>query len=106
MLNCKLKVISPYNYGSSKVEIHIITISDIIVKHLGDKGQMWPLFATRAAYAMNTFAFEALNGFSPFQLVFAHDPPDLTSLIPQNRYHSCHAQRILQFIISQSSNCW
>ena len=43
-------------------------------------GQMWPLFATTAAYAMNTFAFEALNGFSPFQLVFVHDSPDLTSL--------------------------
>ena len=27
-----------------------------------------------AAYAMNTFASEALNGFSPFQLVFVHDP--------------------------------
>ena len=35
---------------------------------------------TTAAYAMNTFAFEALNGFSPFQLVFIHDLPDLTSL--------------------------
>ena len=62
------------------------------------------LFATTAAFAMNTFASEALNGFSPFQLVFVHDPPDLTSLIPQNRYYSCHVQRILQFIISQSSN--
>ena len=41
---------------------------------------MWPLFVTTAAYAMNTFASEALNGFSPFQLVFVHDPPDLTSL--------------------------
>ena len=41
---------------------------------------MWPLFATTAAYAMNTFASEALNGFSPFQLVFTHDLPDLTSL--------------------------
>ena len=29
---------------------------------------------------MNTFASEALNGFSPFQLVFVCDPPDLTSL--------------------------
>ena len=56
---------------------------------------MWPLFATTAAYAMNTFASEALNGFSLFQLVFVHDPPDLISLIPQNRYHSCHIQRIL-----------
>ena len=46
---------------------------DIIVKHLWDKGQMWQLFVTTAAYAMNTFASEALNGFSPFQLVFIHD---------------------------------
>ena len=28
---------------------------------------------------MNTFVSEALNGFSPFQLVFVHDPLDLTS---------------------------
>ena len=70
MLNCRLKVISPYNHGSSKCERQIKTISDIIVKHLWDKGQMWPLFATTAAYAMNTFASEALRGFLPFQLVF------------------------------------
>ena len=30
---------------------------------------------------MNTFASEALSGFSPFQLVFLRDPPDLTSLL-------------------------
>ena len=41
---------------------------------------MWPLFTTTAAYAMNTFASEALSGFSPFQLVFLRDPPDLKSL--------------------------
>ena len=58
MLNCRLKVIS----------------------HLWDKGHMWPLFATTAAYTMNTFASEALSGLSPFQLVFFRDPPDLTSL--------------------------
>ena len=80
MLNCRLKVISPYNHGSSKCERQIKTISEIIVKHLWDKGQMWPLFTTTAAYAMNTFASEALSGFSPFQLVFLRDQPDLTSL--------------------------
>ena len=56
MLNCRLKVISPYNHGSSKCERQIETISEIIVKHLWDKGQMWLLFATTTAYAMNTFA--------------------------------------------------
>ena len=80
MLNCRLKVISPYNHSSSKCKRQIKTISEIIVKHLWDKGQMWTLFATTAAYAMNTFAPEALSSFSPFQLVFLRDPPDLTSL--------------------------
>ena len=55
-------------------------ISEIIMKHLWDKGQMWQLFTTTAAYAMNTFASEALSGLTPFQLVFLRDPPDLTSL--------------------------
>ena len=55
-------------------------IIEIIMKHLWDKGQMWPLFVTTAAYAMNTFTSEALSGLSPFQLVFLRDPPDLTSL--------------------------
>ena len=50
------------------------------MKHLWDKGQMWSFFATTVVYAMNTFASEALRGFSPFQLVFLRDPPDLTSL--------------------------
>ena len=56
MFNCRLKVISPYNHGSSKCKRQIKTISEIIVKHLWDKGQIWPLFATTTAYAMNTFA--------------------------------------------------
>ena len=80
MPNCRLKVISPYNHGSSKCERQIQMISEIIMKHLWDKGQMWPLFTTTAAYAMNTFASEALSGLSPFQLVFLRDPLDLTSL--------------------------
>ena len=80
MLICKLKVISPYNHGSSKVDRQIKTVSDIIVKHLWDKGQMWLLFMSTVAYAMNTFASKALNGFSPFQLVFVRDPPDLMCL--------------------------
>ena len=42
MLNCRLKVISSYNHGSTKCERQIKMISNIIVKHLWDKGQMWP----------------------------------------------------------------
>ena len=78
MLNCRLKVISPYNHGSSKVKRHIKTIGILI--HLWDKGQMLPLFTNTAANTINMFASEALNGFPPFQLVFLRDPSDLTSL--------------------------
>ena len=70
MLNCRLKVISPYNHGSSKCERQTKTFSEIIVKPFWDKGQIWQLFTMTAAYAMNTFASEALSGFSPFPLVF------------------------------------
>ena len=80
MLNCRLKVISLYNHGSSKCKRQIKIISEIIVKHLWDKGQMWPLFATTTAYVINTFASEALSSFSPFQLVSLRDSPDLTSI--------------------------
>ena len=66
MLNCRLRVIGPYNHGSSKCERQIQMISEVIMKHLWDKEQMWPLFATTAAYTMNTFASEALSGLSPF----------------------------------------
>ena len=52
----------------------------VVMKHLWDKGQMWPLFTMTVAYTMNTFTLEALSGLSPLQLVFLIDPPDLTSL--------------------------
>ena len=76
------------------------------MKHLWDKGQMWPLFATTAVYAMNTFASEALSGFSPFQLVFLRDPPDLTSLSFPKIDTILVKQRILQSIISKSTINW
>ena len=71
---------NPYNQGSSKVKRQIKTVSDIIVKHLWNKEQMWLPLVTTAAYATNLFTSKALNGFSLFQLVFVYIPLDLTSL--------------------------
>ena len=48
-------------------------------KHLTQKGTSWPLYAAVSAYAMNTFASTALQGLSPFELVFARKPRQLTS---------------------------
>ena len=78
------------------------------MKHLWDKGQMWPLFATTAVYGMNTFASEALSGFSLFQLVFLRDPPNLTSLsfpkidtilVKHREYYNLRAQLIGRLLL-------
>ena len=51
----------------------------MINKHLMQKGVAWPLYSAVSAYAMNTFASTALQGLSPFELVFARKPRHLTS---------------------------
>ena len=69
-IECEMQIISPYNHGSSKAERQIRTISEMIVKKLSEKGDRWPLYAAIAAYAMNTYASDALQGLTPFELVF------------------------------------
>ena len=78
-LECTMQIISPWNHGSSKAERQIQIIGNMISKHLTEKGLSWPLYAAISAYAMNTFASNALQGLSPFKLVFAQKPCQLTS---------------------------
>ena len=77
-LECTMQIISPWNHGSSKAERQIQTIGNMINKHLSHKGARWPLYASMSAYAMNTFASNALQGLSPFELVFARKPQQLS----------------------------
>ena len=84
-LECTMQIINPWNHGSSKAERQIQTIGNIINKHLTAKGTSWPLYASLSAYAMNTFVSTALQGLSPFKLVFAQKPRHLSSFeIPEN----------------------
>ena len=78
-LECTMQIISPWNHGSSKAERQIQMIGNMINKHLMQKGASWPLYAAVSAYAMNTFVSTALQGLSPFELVFARKPRQLTS---------------------------
>ena len=75
-LECTMQIISPWNHGSSKAERQIQTIGNMINKHLMQKGASWPLYAAVSTYAMNTFASTALQGLSPFELVFAQENCD------------------------------
>ena len=70
-LECTMQIISPWNHGSSKAERQIQTIGNMISKHLTEKGSSWPLYAAISTYTMNTFTSNALQGLSPFELVFA-----------------------------------
>ena len=74
-----MQIISSWNHGSSKAERQIQTIGTMIMKHLSGKGSSWPLYATVSAYSMNIIASNALQGLSPFELVFARKPCQLTS---------------------------
>ena len=79
-LECTMQIISPWNHGSSKAERQIQMIVNMISKHLTGKGSSWQLYAVISVYAMNTFASNTLQGLSPFELVFARKPHQLTSL--------------------------
>ena len=92
-----MQIISPWNHGSSKAERQIQTIGNMISKHLTDKGSNWPLYAAISAYAMNTFASNALQGLSPFELVFTRKPHQLTSFeMPKWNTIEPSIQRVLQ----------
>ena len=79
-LQCTMQIISPWNHGSSKAERQIQTIGNMITKQLQGTGSTWPLYASVAVYAMNTFASKTLQGFSPFELFLARKPHNLTSV--------------------------
>ena len=101
MLNCRLKVISPYNHGSSKCERQIRMISEIIMKHLWDKGQMWLLFSTTAphtsALQMNTTKFKQ-DFIGPLFIDTALDKThyrlkDTTGLLLDGTCHVSHIKK-------------
>ena len=78
-LECTMQIISLWNHGSSKAERQIQTIGNMISKHLSGKGSSWLLYVAMSTYSMNTFVSNTLQGLSPFELVFACKPRQLTS---------------------------
>jgi hypothetical protein len=75
-LNIKPHTISPYNHGSNRTERYIQTANNMICKYLTATGDKWPLYVYPCCYAMNTFV-SANTGFSAYEMVFLHTPPDL-----------------------------
>ena len=51
----KVKTVAPYNHQSLQVEHGIKSLSNILLKHLIEKGQMWHKYLPLATFAYNTF---------------------------------------------------
>ena len=70
----KVKMVVPYNHQSLQVEHGIKSLSNILKKHLMEKGQMWPKYLPFATFAYNTFNSPNLANYSPYELVFGRKP--------------------------------
>ena len=93
MLNCRLKVISPFNHGSSKCERKIKTISEIIVKHLWDVA----IICYHHSLCYEHVCIKNIKQFFTFSTCFVERPTrPYKSLISKDRHHS--------ILTSKSSN--
>ena len=72
-------VVNPANKGSNRTERYIQSLSNQLVKYLEDEGGEWPLYVPACTFAMNTFV-SPITGYSPYEMVFGREPPDLTEI--------------------------
>ena len=70
----KVKTVAPYNHQSLQVEHGIKSLSNILMKLLMEKGQMWHKYLPLATFAYNTFNSPNLANHSPYELVFGRIP--------------------------------
>ena len=70
----KVKTVAPYNHQSLQTEHGIKSLSNILKKHLTEKGQMWHKCLPFATFAYNTFNSPNLANYSPYDLVFGRKP--------------------------------
>ena len=75
-----VKTVAPYNHQSLQVEHGIKSQSNILMKHLTEKGQMWHKYLPLATFAYNTSNSHNLANHSPYELVFGRKPKLLHDL--------------------------
>ena len=75
-----IKTVAPYNHQSLQAEHGIKSMSNILTKHLVEKGDMWPEYLPFATLAYNTFNSPNLHNYSPYELVFGRKPKSLLNV--------------------------
>ena len=76
----KVKTVAPYNHQLLQADHGIKSLSNILMKHLTEKGQMWHKYLPLATFAYNTFNSPNLANHSPYELVFGRKPKMLLDL--------------------------
>ena len=66
----RVKTVAPYNHQSLQAEHGIKFLSNILKKHLMEKGQMWHNYLPFTTFAYNTFNSPNLANYFPYELVF------------------------------------
>ena len=96
-LNITIMTVALYNHQSLQAEHGIKTLSQILMKHLTGKGQMWHKYLPLATFAHNTFNSPNLANHSPYELVFGRKPKLLLDLEtdPDVRVSGTHREYLL-----------
>ena len=76
----KIRTVVPYNHQSLQAEHGIISLSNILTKHLTNLSQMWPKYLLLVTFAYNTFNTPNLGNYSPYELTFGRKPRPLINL--------------------------
>ena len=79
-IEIKIKTVAPYNHQSFQAEHGIKSLSNILMKHLMEKGQMWHKYLSLATSVYNTFNSPNLANHSLYELVFGRKPKLLLDL--------------------------
>ena len=69
----KVKTLASYNHQSLHAEHGIKSLSNILMKHLTEKGQMWHKYLPLATFAYNTFHSPNLTNYLPYELEFGRN---------------------------------
>ena len=70
----KVKTVAPYKHQSLQVEHGIKSLSNILKKHLTEKGQMLHKYFPFATFVYNTFNSPNLANYSSYELGFGRKP--------------------------------
>ena len=97
-LNIKIMTVALYNHQSLQAEHGIMTIYQILTKHLSGQGQLWHKYLPLATFTHKTFNSPNLVNHSSYELVFGRKPKLLLDMEtdPDVRVLGTHREYLLQ----------